>query len=66
MVWIFVSINLGKLNALITGLGLYILLLAALYAALPYVNVHAISGLFVLAGMTNRPISKFHGRFTRT
>nr|WP_272874386.1 MFS transporter [Pseudaestuariivita rosea] len=52
-VWVWVSARLGKLNALVLGLALYIILLIALFTQLPSVNVTAIAGMFVLAGMTN-------------
>jgi len=51
--WVLASARLGKLVALVLGVCFYILLLFALFAALPSVNVTAIAGLFVLAGMTN-------------
>lgn len=51
--WVFASARLGKLGALLLGLSLYILLLVGLYAVLPSVNVTAVAGMFVLAGMTN-------------
>ncbi|MGJ8622598.1 MAG: MFS transporter [Yoonia sp.] len=51
--WVLLSNGIGKLGALIIGLLLYVLLLGALYTALPSVNVTAIAGMFVLAGMTN-------------
>ena len=52
-VWVLLSHRLGKVGALILGLGLYVVLLYALYVMLPSVNVTAIAGMFVLAGMTN-------------
>jgi GPH family glycoside/pentoside/hexuronide:cation symporter len=52
-VWVWVSAKLGKTSALISGLVLYIILLFVIYRALPSVNVTAIAGLFMLAGMTN-------------
>ena len=51
--WVFASARLGKLGALVLGLCLYIGLLFGLYAVLPSVNVTAVAGMFVLAGMTN-------------
>ena len=51
--WVYASAALGKLGALILGLALYIVLLGGLFLALPSVNVTAIAGLFVLAGITN-------------
>jgi GPH family glycoside/pentoside/hexuronide:cation symporter len=45
--------KLGKTGALMLGLCLYVVVLYALYAALPSVNVTAIAGLMMLAGMTN-------------
>jgi GPH family glycoside/pentoside/hexuronide:cation symporter len=51
--WVFASGRMGKVGALVLGLCLYAALLYALYTALPSVNVTAIAGLFVLAGMTN-------------
>lgn len=52
-VWVWVSARLGKLGALVVGLSLYIVLLYGLYTVLPSVNVTAVAGMFVLAGMTN-------------
>ena len=52
-VWVWASAKLGKTWALISGLILYIILLIVIYRALPSVNVTAIAGLFILAGMTN-------------
>ena len=52
-IWVLLSHRIGKLPALVVGLGLYVVLLFALYAALPSVNVTAIAGMFILAGMTN-------------
>ena len=52
-VWVLLSHRLGKLGALVLGLLLYAVLLYGLYTALPSVNVTAIAGMFVLAGMTN-------------
>ena len=52
-VWVWLSAKLGKTLALIAGLVLYIILLFVIYRALPSVNVTAIAGLFMLAGMTN-------------
>ena len=52
-VWVWVSARLGKLGALVLGLGLYMILLCALYTMMPSVNVTAMAGMFVLAGMTN-------------
>jgi len=52
-VWVLLSNRLGKVGALIIGLSLYVVLLYALNTQLPSVNVTAIAGMFVLAGMTN-------------
>ena len=52
-VWVLLSNRLGKVGALIIGLLLYVVLLYALNTQLPSVNVTAIAGMFVLAGMTN-------------
>jgi GPH family glycoside/pentoside/hexuronide:cation symporter len=52
-VWVWISARLGKLGALVLGLGLYMILLCALYTMMPSVNVTAMAGMFVLAGMTN-------------
>jgi GPH family glycoside/pentoside/hexuronide:cation symporter len=52
-VWVLLSHRMGKLGALVLGLSLYVVLLYALYSVLPSVNVTAIAGMFVLAGMTN-------------
>ncbi|MDG1408301.1 MAG: MFS transporter [Octadecabacter sp.] len=51
--WVFASARLGKVGALVLGLSLYICLLFGLYGVLPSVNVTAVAGMFVLAGMTN-------------
>jgi len=51
--WVLLSNRIGKVGALVIGLSLYAVLLCALYAVLPSVNVTAIAGMFVLAGMTN-------------
>lgn len=52
-VWVWASARLGKLGALVLGLGLYMGLLYGLYVVLPSQNVTAVAGMFVLAGMTN-------------
>jgi GPH family glycoside/pentoside/hexuronide:cation symporter len=52
-VWVLLSNRIGKVSALIIGLTLYVVLLYALNTQLPSVNVTAIAGMFVLAGMTN-------------
>lgn len=52
-VWVLLSNRMGKVGALLLGLTLYIVLLYGLYTVLPSVNVTAIAGVFVLAGMTN-------------
>ena len=52
-VWVWISARIGKLGALVLGLGLYIVLLCVLYTMMPSVNVTAMAGMFVLAGMTN-------------
>ncbi|KQI71301.1 sugar transporter [Loktanella sp. 5RATIMAR09] len=52
-VWVLLSHRFGKLGALVLGLGLYVVLLYALFTMLPSVNVTVIAGMFVLAGMTN-------------
>ncbi len=52
-VWVYASARLGKLGALVVGLGLYIVLLYGLYSVLPSTNVTIVAGMFVLAGMTN-------------
>ena len=52
-VWVKLSHALGKVAALGLGLALYVVLLWGLYQSLPSVNVTAMAGLFVLAGMTN-------------
>ncbi|MEJ8559865.1 MFS transporter [Yoonia sp. GPGPB17] len=52
-IWVLLSHRLGKVGALILGLSLYMVLLYTLYTMLPSVNVTAIAGMFVLAGMTN-------------
>lgn len=52
-IWVLLSHRLGKVTALVIGLGLYAVLLCVLNMNLPSVNVTAIAGLFILAGMTN-------------
>ena len=52
-VWVLLSHRLGKLGALVLGLALYVVVLFGLNALLPSVNVTAIAGMFILAGMTN-------------
>lgn len=52
-IWVLLSHRIGKVGALIIGLGLYAVLLYFLNANLPSMNVTAIAGLFILAGMTN-------------
>lgn len=52
-IWVVLSHRLGKVAALVLGLGLYVVLLYALYTMLPSANVTIIAGMFVLAGMTN-------------
>lgn len=52
-VWVMLSKWLGKLGALILGLGLYVCLLGGLYSVLPSVNVTTMAGMFVLAGFAN-------------
>jgi GPH family glycoside/pentoside/hexuronide:cation symporter len=51
--WVWASKLLGKVIALTFGLMLYVSLLYVLYLSLPSVNVTAIAGMFVLAGMAN-------------
>ena len=51
--WVFMSRRIGKLNALVAGLALYIVALLLLAANLPSVNVTAIMGLFFLQGIAN-------------
>jgi len=51
--WVYASARLGKLGALVLGLGLYVALLLGLYQVLPSVNVTMVAGMFVLAGITN-------------
>ena len=52
-VWVWVSARITKLGALCLGLTLYIVLLFAIWSMIPSVNVTAMAGMFVLAGMTN-------------
>jgi GPH family glycoside/pentoside/hexuronide:cation symporter len=52
-VWVLLSNRLGKVGAFVIGLSLYVVLLYALNTQLPSVDVTAIAGMFVLAGMTN-------------
>ena len=51
--WVWISRVLGKVIALTLGLTFYVFLLYVLYLILPSVNVTAIAGMFVLAGMAN-------------
>jgi GPH family glycoside/pentoside/hexuronide:cation symporter len=53
VIWVMLSAKLGKQGALVLGLALYMALLYWLYLSLPSVNVTAIAGMFLLAGMTN-------------
>lgn len=52
-IWVLLSHRIGKVGALVLGLCFYVVLLFALHAMLPSVNVTVIAGMFVLAGMTN-------------
>lgn len=52
-IWVLLSHRIGKVGALIIGLGLYAFLLYVLNNNLPSFNVTATAGLFLLAGMTN-------------
>ncbi|RYG89318.1 MFS transporter [Loktanella sp. IMCC34160] len=52
-VWVILSHRVGKLNALVIGLILYVGMLVWLAANLPSVSVTVMAGLFVLAGMAN-------------
>ena len=52
-IWVWVSGQLGKTLALISGLMCYIVLLGVIYLSLPSLNVTMIAGLFLIAGMTN-------------
>lgn len=51
--WVLLSNRVCKVGALIIGLSLYVGLLFVLNTQLPAVNVTAIAGMFVLAGITN-------------
>lgn len=51
--WVLLSARLGKLGALVLGLGLYIVLLFGMYAVLPSTSATIMFGMFVLAGFTN-------------
>jgi len=53
VIWVLVSHRLGKMWALVLGLSCYVVLLFALAQVLPSVNVTAVAGMFILAGMTN-------------
>lgn len=53
VIWVILSGRMGKVGALIFGLCLYVVLLGYLYTQLPSVNVTAMAGIFVLAGITN-------------
>ena len=53
VIWVLLSHRMGKFAALVIGLCLYMILLSAIYAALPSVNVTLIAILFILAGFTN-------------
>lgn len=52
-VWVMLSALMGKLSALVLGLGLYIALLFGMYAVLPSPSATIMFGMFVLAGFTN-------------
>lgn len=51
--WVMASARMGKGGALAFGLVAYIVVLLALYVALPSTNVTIIAVLFIFAGMTN-------------
>lgn len=53
VLWVWASKKLGKIIALVWGLVFYVFVLAVLYSAMPSVNLTAIAGLFILAGMAN-------------
>ena len=51
--WVYLSQKIGKLWALLVGLCFYIILLIVLHEVLPSIDVTAMSGLFVMAGIAN-------------
>ncbi|MEM6309892.1 MAG: MFS transporter [Pseudomonadota bacterium] len=53
VVWVLLSVRLGKLGALVLGLCLYIVLLFGMYAVLPASSASVMFAMFVLAGFTN-------------
>ena len=53
VVWVLLSVRLGKLGALVLGLCLYIVLLFGMYAVLPATSASVMFAMFVLAGFTN-------------
>lgn len=53
VVWVLLSVRLGKLSALVLGLCLYIVLLFGMYAVLPATSASVMFAMFVLAGFTN-------------
>ena len=51
--WVRASARFGKVTALMMGLGLYVVVLAGVWASLPATGVTAMAGLFLLAGAAN-------------
>ena len=51
--WVRASVRWGKVSALMLGLGLYVVVLAGVWASLPATGVTAMAGLFLLAGAAN-------------
>lgn len=52
-IWVWVSARLGKTNALIVGMVLYMAVLAAIWMALPAVGLSTMAVLFLCAGFMN-------------
>ena len=51
--WVRASARFGKVTALMLGLGLYIVVLAGVWASLPATGVTLMAALFLLAGVAN-------------
>lgn len=52
-VWVVLSARLGKLGAILLGIGLYVVVLAVIWSALPAASIGTMALLFLGAGFTN-------------
>lgn len=52
-IWVKLSAALGKLGAILVGITLYVVVLGAIWTALPAVSVTVLAALFLAAGFTN-------------